>query len=193
MSPGRGDLKLAEKAEPLPRELKGKQYDDPLVKKAYLNYWPGARKAQRDGDEKLVNRLADDAKQLLGDDAGVPETPDQYREAPPTVSRLSNEELAKSFDHYLREIKRRKWWHIGEDPMKSDHKPREVASVIIGCCSAYRANCNNKGELLRIAKEAGDYLIGCLVYATSTASRAQHEVEVPVVGGGRRTGGKPAG
>jgi hypothetical protein len=39
VSPGRGELKLAEKGTtPLPAELRGKTYDDPLVKKAYLNY-----------------------------------------------------------------------------------------------------------------------------------------------------------
>ncbi len=38
ISPGRGDLQLAEKALPLPKELKGKAYDDPLVKKAFLSY-----------------------------------------------------------------------------------------------------------------------------------------------------------
>ena len=39
ISPGRGDLKLPDKgAAPLAAELKGKPYDDPLVKKAYLAY-----------------------------------------------------------------------------------------------------------------------------------------------------------
>ena len=39
VSPGRGELKLAEKGTtPLPPELRGKSYDDPLVKKAYLEY-----------------------------------------------------------------------------------------------------------------------------------------------------------
>ena len=38
ISPGRGDLKVADKGGPLPRELAGKAYDDPLVMKAYLNY-----------------------------------------------------------------------------------------------------------------------------------------------------------
>ena len=38
ISPGRGDLKVAEKAGPVPNELTGKAYDDPLVMKAYLNY-----------------------------------------------------------------------------------------------------------------------------------------------------------
>jgi hypothetical protein len=39
VSPGRGDLKLAEKGTtPLPPELVGKSYDDPLVQAAYLNY-----------------------------------------------------------------------------------------------------------------------------------------------------------
>ena len=39
ISPGRGELKLAEKgATPLPPELHGKGYDDPAVKQAYLAY-----------------------------------------------------------------------------------------------------------------------------------------------------------
>jgi uncharacterized protein (TIGR03067 family) len=38
VSPGRGDLKVADKGGPLPIKLKGKAYDDPLVMKAYLNY-----------------------------------------------------------------------------------------------------------------------------------------------------------
>ncbi len=39
ISPGRGELKLAEKGTtPLPPELRGKSYDDPAVKRAYLNY-----------------------------------------------------------------------------------------------------------------------------------------------------------
>lgn len=38
VSPGRGDLKVAEKAGPLPAELKGRPYDDPAVKAAYLRY-----------------------------------------------------------------------------------------------------------------------------------------------------------
>lgn len=38
ISPGRGDLKPADKGGPVPPELTGKSYDDPLVLKAYLNY-----------------------------------------------------------------------------------------------------------------------------------------------------------
>jgi len=38
ISPGRGELKVADKAGPLPAELKGRRYDDPLVMKAYFNY-----------------------------------------------------------------------------------------------------------------------------------------------------------
>jgi hypothetical protein len=38
ISPGRGTLGKAEKSAPLPQELKGKPYDDPLVQKAYLAY-----------------------------------------------------------------------------------------------------------------------------------------------------------
>jgi uncharacterized protein (TIGR03067 family) len=38
ISPGRGDLKAADKAGPIPAGLKGRPYDDPLVMKTYLSY-----------------------------------------------------------------------------------------------------------------------------------------------------------
>jgi len=38
ISPGRGTLKEGEKSLPIPAELRGKPYDDPLVKRAYLAY-----------------------------------------------------------------------------------------------------------------------------------------------------------
>src|SRR5215208_1703451 len=38
ISRGGGDLKAADKAPGIPKEVKGKPYDDPLVMKAYLNY-----------------------------------------------------------------------------------------------------------------------------------------------------------
>src|SRR5687768_15480098 len=38
ISPGRGELKPAEKAGPIPKELAGKSYDDPVVMAACLNY-----------------------------------------------------------------------------------------------------------------------------------------------------------
>jgi len=38
ISPGRGTLKEGEKSLPIPAEVKGKPYDDPLIMKAYLAY-----------------------------------------------------------------------------------------------------------------------------------------------------------
>jgi hypothetical protein len=38
ISPGRGELKVADKAAPLPKALTGKAYDDPVVMKTYLSY-----------------------------------------------------------------------------------------------------------------------------------------------------------
>lgn len=38
ISPGRGELKVQDKAGPLPAELRGKTYEDPLVMKTYLAY-----------------------------------------------------------------------------------------------------------------------------------------------------------
>jgi hypothetical protein len=73
ISPGRGELKVHEKAGPLPKELRGKAYDDPLVMQAYLAYCRRAieffepdylgigievNEIHRDGGEKTWNAYA---------------------------------------------------------------------------------------------------------------------------------------
>ena len=114
--------------------------------------------AQLEGNETEGRRIAGVLKKLLGEKAGIPESLDQFRTTPGEAEPLKRSEIPKAFDNYLREIKRRKWWRIGEDPTKTDYKPRQAASVIVGCLAAARSECNNKDELLAVAKDAGDYL-----------------------------------
>lgn len=45
------------------------------------------------------------------------------------------------------------------DPTKTNHALREVATVIDGCLAARRAGAAKSGELLKIATDAGDFLV----------------------------------
>lgn len=115
--------------------------------------------AQRQGDEAQVEKIAAQAKRLLGDSAGVPETPDEFRAVPQQVKRLSADEIPAAFAPYLRWIEERRWWKVGLDPRQTPQLPREVAAVASGCLAARRAGASDGDRLLAMAKQAGDYLI----------------------------------
>ena len=115
--------------------------------------------AQKAGDAAAVRKLAKEAIKLLGDHAGVPETPDQFRPLAKEPKPLSADEIANGFDPYIGYIKRQKWWKKDLDPTKSNHAAREVATVIEGCLSARQVSKEKAGELLQMARDAGDYLV----------------------------------
>ena len=115
--------------------------------------------AQKAEDEAEVKRVAKRAVELLGDQAGLPEVADEFRPVPKDAKPLSSDELATAFDPYLAFIERRKWWTIGLDPAKTNHALREVATVIEGCLAARSAGAAQADELLKVAKEAGDFLV----------------------------------
>lgn len=115
--------------------------------------------AQKAEDEADVKRVAKRAIELLGDQAGLPEAADEFRPVPKDAKPLSSDELATAFDPYLAVIERRKWWTVGLDPAKTNHALREVATVIEGCLAARRAGAAKADELLKVAKDAGDFLV----------------------------------
>ena len=115
--------------------------------------------AQQQGNEKAVLRLWSQAKSLLGDQAGVPELPDEFRPVPKTVEPLALDECRKGAALYLRQIQGKKWWKIGLDPTKTEHLPREVANVIVGGLAINRAALGDQQQWSTVAKEAGDYLL----------------------------------
>ena len=115
-----------------------------------------AQKAENEGE---VIRLADMAIKVLGDQAGIPEIADQFRKVPKNAKPLSPQELRMAFDPYINFIESQKWWKVGLDPTNTNHLPRELATIIEGCLSARSVNEANAERLLKIAKDAGDYLI----------------------------------
>jgi hypothetical protein len=115
--------------------------------------------AQKAEDEAEVQRLAKKAIETLGDHAGMPEIADLFREVPKNATPLTPKELPTTFDPYIDFIEEQKWWTVGLDPAKTNHLPRELATIIEGCLAARSVNEANAERLLKIAKDAGDFLV----------------------------------
>ena len=115
--------------------------------------------AQNAENEVEVKRLAKKAIETLGDQAGIPEIADQCREVPKNAKPLTPKELPTAFDPYIDFIEKQKWWNLGLDPAKTNHLPRELATIIEGCLAARSVNEANAERLLKIATEAGDFLV----------------------------------
>lgn len=115
--------------------------------------------AQKSEDEAEVQRLTKNAVEVLGDRAGIPEIADQFRAVPQNAKPLTSQELRTAFDPYIELIERRKWWNVGLDPVKTNHLPRELATIIDGCLAARIASEVNADRLLKIATDAGDFLV----------------------------------
>ena len=106
-----------------------------------------------------VRRQFQKAITLMGDQAGLPESADEFRSVPENARPLDAEELPKAFDVYIPYIEGQKWWRIGLDPSKMNHSLREAATVIEGCLAARKVSEVNSEKLLAIAIEAGDFLV----------------------------------
>lgn len=115
--------------------------------------------AQKAEDEAAVKAAAKKAVELLADQAGLPEVADEFRPVPGDAKPLAAEELATAFDPYVGFIERQKWWVVGLDPAKTNHAPRELAAVIEGCLAARVASPKGADGLLKIARDAGDFLV----------------------------------
>jgi hypothetical protein len=115
--------------------------------------------AQRKSDEQKVIALTAEAKKALGARAGTPDREPRIRSVPQDVPNITRREITVGFDPYKREILRRKWWRIGEDPTKSERPLRDIASVVTGCAFAARAASEKSDELLDIANSGADYLL----------------------------------
>ncbi len=106
-----------------------------------------------------IHELANESFRLLGENAGIPEVPDELRPLPEDVPVLSEAELSTAFDPYVPFIERQIWWKEGLDPTKTNHTLREVASVIEACLLASSVKEANQEKLLKIAKGGGDFLV----------------------------------
>jgi cytochrome P450 len=129
--------------------------------------------AMKAENEAAVNKVAKWSVELLGDQAGLPEAADEFRPVPKDARPLAPDELAAAFDPYVGYIGRQKWWTVDLDPAKTNHALREVATVIEGCLAARRAGAAKSDELLKIATDAGDFLVWAQERAGPACSRSR--------------------
>lgn len=106
-----------------------------------------------------VIAAAQRAKAARGTQVGLPETPDVFVPAPAQVSPLTSAEITAGFERYRRQLERDRWWAIGEDPTQAEVPLRNAASVVVGCACAIQAGCDRPSDLLRLARDAADYLM----------------------------------
>ena len=115
--------------------------------------------ALREADEEAIHQAVANLKELVGDQAGMPEVPDTLEPVPAAVPPLQPEEFSRAYDASIRLIQRRRWWFIGLDPTTLKSPLREPAAVIEGCLAVRRVNPARADQLLALARDAGDFLI----------------------------------
>jgi hypothetical protein len=96
---------------------------------------------------------------VLGDRAGIPETPDKFQTVPKNARWLTAEEAQSAFAKANTKLEKIRWWKVGLDPTMLAHAMREPAAVIAGCVAAHRAGLDDAEHSLAIAKEAAEFLI----------------------------------
>jgi hypothetical protein len=132
---------------------------DEATRAALREIVPALGRAMAAGDEAEVARLARRGREALGDQAGLPEVADESRPIPPGATPLRPDELAGAFTPYLDHLERTRWWRVGLDPARTNHAPRELASVIEGCLAARTVPGAQGDRALALARSAGDVLV----------------------------------
>lgn len=106
-----------------------------------------------------VGKLVAEAKNKLGDRAGVPEVEDKFLAIPRNGSWMTPVEAREAIDRAPAKLEKLRWWKPGLDPSKLTHALREPAAVIGWGVQVHRAGADRKGRALALAREAGDFLI----------------------------------
>ncbi len=106
-----------------------------------------------------VESLAAEMIAALGSSAGLPESPDRTVQAPAAGAPLVRDEIDRALGSIRARIETDLWWWIGLDASGLDHKPREVASSIVGLLAAVRCGAADPERCLALARDAGDWLV----------------------------------
>ena len=115
--------------------------------------------AMRQKDVAEIRRLTDEAIRTAGAEAGVPDAAPDFKPVPKDAKPLSSNEVGKAFSPYLHRLESEQWWQSRPAPQDIPQPLRFVASVVEGCLAARRAGCEEPESLLRMAREAGDFLV----------------------------------
>jgi hypothetical protein len=118
-----------------------------------------ASAGQSDPELSAIRQTVARALVRLGDQAGIPETPDRFQPIPPGARWLTAAEARSAFGKAPAKLERIRWWKIGLDPTKLDHTLREPASVVAAGAHATRAGLEGSERALALAREAAEFLI----------------------------------
>lgn len=125
-------------------------------------------KAQLAKDLSQVEQLTTDYIEALGDQAGIPERPNDFIPVNLQNSEIITAPQAQSaFNPYIEIIQRKGWWlsraRAAEAPTEVKdpefYRPRFLASVVTGFLAARNAGAENPDQLLEIAQRTADYLL----------------------------------
>jgi len=109
--------------------------------------------AQRGSDVAAVRAVVAESLRVLGDQAGLPEVKDTYRQPSSSAPLFKSDRIAEAFGPYADHVEKVRWWKIGLDPTKLNHALRETATVARACLAAARAEPKLAARLLPIARE----------------------------------------
>lgn len=128
--------------------------------------------AQRNKNVQEVERLSREYTRLLGSKAGVPDSETKFVLIPSDATPLTPAEAKRAFTPMLERLEKESWWTQRPKPQDMPYPLRVVASVVEGCLAAHRAGCEHPARLLKVAREAADFLVwaqergghGCFPY-----------------------------
>ncbi len=128
--------------------------------------------AQRNQSVQEVERLSREYTSLLGSYAGVSENEERFFSIPSNATVLTAEEAKRAFTPMLERLEKEAWWTQRPKPEAMSYPLRAVASVVEGSLAARRAGCEYPDRLLKVAREASDFLVwaqeqggrGCFPY-----------------------------
>lgn len=110
-------------------------------------------------DLPAVQSAVAEARAALGDRAGVPEKEERHQPIPRDVAPLTAAEARAAAAPALARLQARRWWRVGLDPTRLGQPLREPAEAIVGALALAQADPAIAADALRVAREAGDFLL----------------------------------
>jgi len=116
-------------------------------------------KALAENNLDTVRAAVAKAREALGNKAGEPEVPDEFRAVPAEARLMSRAEAQRGFTPHFVTLEKMRWWKVGIDPTTLTAPLRGPASVIVGNVAAARAKLDGAERSLAMAKDAAAFLI----------------------------------
>ncbi|TLD69702.1 hypothetical protein FEM03_15325 [Phragmitibacter flavus] len=115
--------------------------------------------AMLDEDLAAIKAAVGKGRELLGDQAGVPEATDDHRPVPDSARRLTADEARLAAQKSFSKLDQMAFWKIGVDPTRLTSPLRAPASVVACMIAFHRAKLGDDTKALQRATNAADFLI----------------------------------